>query len=174
MIGRHAQFRLSATRVGFIGSPEEMNSDQLVRLRALLVGFGAMELHHGGRIGADVQAHTLAGQLGLWCVVHPDDASALQARDLVFGSDPAFPPSAYEACRRAIADLSGAVVVVPAVGEVPDGPAWETARRQAMVGRSVVVMGRQGEILWASAAVFGSMTVDAPSRRWGTGGARRS
>lgn len=150
---RRSPLRLTASRVGFLGCGEELSSGQLARIRALLLGFGAVELHHGGRKGADMQVHVLADDLRLWRFVHPDVEDAHSAG---FRCDAVYPLASYTKSRAQIVDFSGAVIAVPAWGEKPEnGPTWEVARRARLEGKALVVVGHEGEILRASTVVFG-------------------
>jgi len=160
MVKHTSPFRLTSASVGFIGASEELNPSQLARIRALLEGFGATELHHGGRLGPDVQVHALADELGLWRFVHPDDDIALRA---AFGSDALYPVVSYDSSRAQIVDLSGALIAVPAADEQPqNGATWEIVRRAVAAGKPIVVVGHAGEVLRASPVVFGPTKLVAP------------
>jgi hypothetical protein len=160
MVEHHSPFRLTAIRVGFIGTSEELHVNQLIRIRALLVGFAAAEIHHGGRMGSDVQVHDLSDELGLWRFVHPDDEVAYRAH---FRSDAIYPAVPYEESQTRIVDASEALIAVPAADERPEnGKTWAIVHRAVATGKPVVVVGPDGEVLWASPIVFGSAAPGGP------------
>jgi len=152
--------RLTVARVGFIGTSETLNPKQLARIRAVLVGLGATELHHGGRIGADVQAHVLADELGLWRFVHPDEEVDHRA---YLPSEAVHPPEPRERAQGRIVDMCQAVVAVPGADECSGrGATWRVVKSAEATRKPVVVVGANGEVLYASPVVFGSACSIAP------------
>jgi hypothetical protein len=69
--------------VGFTGTREGMSEFQLKEFRdrmiMLKVG-GSKILHHGGCIGADLEAHIVARALGFVMHVHPSNIKHMQAK----------------------------------------------------------------------------------------------
>lgn len=64
--------------VGFTGTQRGMTADQMVSVRKLLQLFDQNEFHHGGCLGADIQAATMARVLGYKTIRHPGDNPAKQ------------------------------------------------------------------------------------------------
>lgn len=58
-------------RVGFTGTRQGMSARQRSRFHKLLWLSGATHFHHGGCVGADIDAHRIAKGLRLTVEVHP-------------------------------------------------------------------------------------------------------
>ena len=66
-------------KVGFIGSKHGGNEYQQEILRDLLLAMEPSEVHHGDRIGADVQFHDICIELEISVVIHPPIHKDLRA-----------------------------------------------------------------------------------------------
>ncbi len=58
-------------KIGFTGTRQGMTARQRGVVKAALKDKGATEVHHGDCIGADVEFHALAKELGIRTVAHP-------------------------------------------------------------------------------------------------------
>lgn len=59
------------TEVGFSGTRKGMATAQKLKFLDIIDRLNVGILHHGGCIGADMDAHNLVGKLGIRRVVHP-------------------------------------------------------------------------------------------------------
>lgn len=133
---------IAATHVGFVGATAGMTSPQLFRVYALLLDCGAVELHHGGRVGADEQVHDLADHLGLWRMVHP--ATTLH-RQGAYTGDMVFSAKADTERYHDIVNAVGVLIAAPrSVEERSGGRTWSTVVYAIKVGRPVVIVGPNG------------------------------
>lgn len=133
------------TRVGFSGTREGMTRVQCDRVRAELAV--ASVLHHGMCRGADTEAHEIAVDLGIVIVGHPALASGWQVWRLSSFAEMRAPM--LELARNlAIVEETELLLAAPrtSVEERRSGT-WSTVRRARAVGRRVVIVGPDGELV---------------------------
>ncbi len=127
----------TATHVGFVGSKKPMTPAQTSRVYTLLVGFGAVEVHMGGRVGADEQMHELADRARLWRMVHPASTSPTAPActgDVVF---PAKPDSDRY---HDIVDAAGVLIAAPESAGERGCRTWVTIAHALGAGCPVVIV----------------------------------
>ncbi len=153
MIEHLSPFRLTAPRVGFIGTSERLNPHQLGRVRSVLVGFAATEIHLGGRTEPDAQILRLADELGLWRFAHPDteDLSAS-----ILDTDGSYRAASHEKSQAGIIEVSQALIFAPGATEKPEsGSTWAVVHLAEAQEKPVVVVDVHGGVIRASSVVFG-------------------
>lgn len=85
---------------------------------------GYLEFHHGDCKGVDVQAASIAKQIGFTVVCHPPLLTDQQG---FFGGDYVHPPLGYLKRDRNIVDSTSVLLVVPAqMTHQPRGGTWYT------------------------------------------------
>lgn len=126
-------------QVGFTGSQKGMTPAQRVRLYALLGELGTTDLHHGDCIGADHQAHLLAGvQDVIRLHVHPPKVKAKRA--FCFGYA-MYDPKDYLVRNRHIVDATEVLIAAPAeMTEQMRGGTWMTVRYARKQGKRVIII----------------------------------
>lgn len=112
-------------RVGVTGSRYPRPDRTASRLHALLLEWGATELHHGDCTGWDEQAFKVARDLGLKTVAHPptnDSFRAFTASDLIL------PPAPYLDRNKAIVRTVSRMIAAPDGPERQRSGTWSTIR----------------------------------------------
>lgn len=135
-------------KVGFTGTRRGMTSGQRAALRALLQLWSddLESFHHGGCVGADAQAHALAGQaVGLERVVkHPPVDSSKMAR---CEGGVALEPKPYLVRNQEIVDVVDCLVAAPKTSvEVRRSGTWATVRMARKRLVRVVLLHPDGSI----------------------------
>lgn len=142
--------------VGFTGTRRGLTAPQLVALRRLLFSAPIGELHHGGCIGADDQADTMAHDLRIPRLVYPSSIgpNALisieqrTARGRSFGftvGGVAFRPADLPLVRnREIVDACDVLIACPSGPEQIRSGTWYTVRYARKIGRPVVLIFPEG------------------------------
>jgi len=101
----------SPREIGFTGTRRGMTPSQLGAIQRLLEENPEwMTVHHGGRVGADAQMHTLVLDQGREAVVHPS-TSRLAAP---IGRATELPKVSPREARRSIVDSSAVLIAAPA------------------------------------------------------------
>lgn len=98
-------------KIGITGTREGMNDYQFEQVKTFLSQFPAgTEFHHGDCIGVDVEAATVAHELGFRVIAHPGPGGVLRA---MHGSDEIKEPMAYFRRNRNIVNETDTLIVVP-------------------------------------------------------------
>lgn len=143
--------------IGFTGTQTGMSSPQYDTLMSYLSFYkteGAEIFHHGDCIGADMQAHRIAENMGYEIIIHPPSNPLKQANCI---SKTILPPLPYKVRNRAIVDACDILIATPRGYEAswPYSGTWSTVRYAKNVGKPVVI-------------IFPSGVVELPSRKENT------
>jgi len=131
---------------GFTGTRNGMSAAQKRALEDLLVGRSVRHLHHGDCTGADAEAHDVAIRLYVIPVIHPPTDPTRRA----FKSAPAShlrEPLPYLERNHAIVNESDFLIAAPDGPETLRSGTWATVRYARKVGKRVLVIMPNGEIL---------------------------
>ena len=132
-------------RIGITGRPSEPTRSQVDALHTLLVTERGSSLHHGDCVGGDETAHFIAGDYGLWRVVHPPTND--RARAFCAGEEERA-PAPYLVRNRAIVDATEVLICLPAGPErsFPRAGEWATVRYARKLGRPIVFVWPNGSM----------------------------
>jgi hypothetical protein len=138
------------TRVGFTGTQVGMTGDQSAAVYTLLLTFKSEkegnEFHHGGCVGADVQAAALARAAGYKTIRHPGDNPEKQ--DDLFLDDDYRVVLENLARNRLIVDETSMMIAAPKEDkEVLRSGTWATIRYARKVDKPLYVVQPSGLIL---------------------------
>ncbi len=130
-------FGLTATRHG-------MSREQKEAFRAFLFGSKG-KLHHGLCRGGDSDGHHIAEELGYWIVGHPPTDPALR---IYLPCHELRPEKPYLVRNKDIVNETIALIAAPSEPEEqPRGGTWSTVRYARKVGRPVVLILPNGQII---------------------------
>jgi hypothetical protein len=124
-------------KVGVTGSQQKRPQRTIDRLRALLIEWGASELHHGDCVGFDAQAHEVAVSLGIRTVIHPPENP--KARAFCEG-DEVRSPLPYLDRNKNIVRETERMIAAPRGPEELRSGTWSTVRFAKKIGRPGVVL----------------------------------
>lgn len=111
-------------KIGVTGTREGATEYQLTEIRNVLAELKGTEFHHGDCNGVDVQAASIARELGYKIVCYPPKSTEEQG---FFGGDVVHAPAGYLERDRAIVDACDVLLVVPLQMEwQPKGGTWYT------------------------------------------------
>lgn len=116
--------------IGITGTRHGMSPAQKLRLEEYLEEVDVVELHHGGCVGADHDAHLMALEKFIRVVVHPPTDLKLAAHDTLTPSDmvTVLPAKDYHSRDRDIVDVSNVLLGFPDRPERPHSGTWYTIR----------------------------------------------
>ena len=132
--------------VGFTGTRKGMTDHQLDEMKRMLSVFNyddvVSTLHHGSCIGADIEAHVAARELGWKVVTHPPtDEKHLH----VVAADERRTPRPYLDRNHDIVDESDCLIAAPAeFDEVVRSGTWATVRYARKQGKTVLLVLPEG------------------------------
>jgi hypothetical protein len=133
-------FGLTTTRHG-------MSGEQKAAMRTFLLG-SIGELHHGLCVGGDADGHQIAREFGYWIVGHPPTSAALRAN---LSCDEMRPAKPYLVRNKHIVDETIALIAAPSEPEEqPRGGTWSTVRYARKIGRPVVLILPNGQVVQRS------------------------
>lgn len=144
--------------VGFTGTQKGMTSYQEAQLRtefeeARRIAWHArvgVTLHHGDCIGADLQAHRLAYQMGLAIIIHPpvDVSKRAYSNAGIFNSSGTIElePEEYLQRNHAIVEATRVLVACPFSKETLRSGTWATVRHARKLKRDTVIIYPDGKI----------------------------
>jgi hypothetical protein len=123
--------------VGFTGTRKGMTEFQKTELKRFLQKYGGT-FHHGGCIGADAEAHAIAGRLGYHIVMHPSYFPRLQVPCIPDERREPLPPIVRN---HNIVDESFALVACPGTmeEELRSGT-WATIRYARKLEKPVTII----------------------------------
>lgn len=131
--------------VGFTGSSEPINHDQLANLSTVMEWLRPVILHHGDCINADAEADSVAHQLGIDVALHPPKNPVKRA----FCGDAkvVYPALEYLERNRAIVQSTFVLIAVPRTEEdyLRSGT-WSTVRFARKLRRPVLLLPPSGKI----------------------------
>ncbi len=135
-------------RVGFSGTRHGMSTEQRTAVGRIFMGLPASWLLHGGCVGADEEAHVIAGTLGLKRAVMPSTLKNYQMREeLRRAADWVAPPDEPLNRNRFIVDNAHMLVAAPNTVDAPRSGTWATIRYARSVDLPSIVVGPGGRIL---------------------------
>ena len=135
----------TATQVGFAGTSAGLTAQQLFGVHFFLRRSGAVELHHGGRAGADEQVHEIADDLRLWRVVHPASTDPDPVRCI---GDIVHPPRPDFDRYKDIVHAVGLMIAAPrSVTVRVGGHTWSTVAYAVQAGRPLLIVGPTGRTI---------------------------
>jgi len=137
--------------VGFSGTQDGMTPIQratvsVVLMEAVLGNAGfPVVLHHGDCIGADEEAHELAGGMEIDRHAHPPDKDVKRAFTVAEFSEP---PKPYRVRNQDIVDVTKQLVAAPSGAEAdqPRSGTWMTVRMARRAGLTVTIVTASGVI----------------------------
>ena len=108
------------------------------------------ELHHGDCVGADAQAHAIAGNLSIAVIVHPPINPAL--RSWASKAAEYRPPKEYLSRNVDIVDESDVLIAAPYreddVLSLGGGGTWFTVRYARQLCKPIAIVYRSGFTRW--------------------------
>lgn len=138
---------MSSKIIGFTGSRHGLTVEQRERLRegiTRLAAAGYTALAHGDCVGADVNAHTIARELGLEIHIYPPDRDEWCA--FCDGATVIHLARPYMERNRAIVDACRVLVACPDGEERTRSGTWATVRMARRLGRTVIIVMPSGEV----------------------------
>lgn len=118
--------------IGFTGSREGMNVDQMEDVQFLLNTLPSLEVHHGGCWGADLQFHELAWNKRRH--IHPGPKSS-HIGEVVYPTKP------YLHRNQDIVDTCDILIACPSTKhEVLRSGTWATIRYARKVGKLTIIL----------------------------------
>jgi hypothetical protein len=133
------------SKVGFTGTQRGMTGNQSVSVMNLLRMFGGTEFHHGGCVGADVQAAELARLAGYRTIRHPGDTPSKQ--DHRFLDDDYRMVLPNLARNHIIVDEVNLMIAAPGeMDEVLRSGTWATIRYSRKLQREIYLVYPNGKI----------------------------
>lgn len=132
---------------GFTGTSDGMQPRQLKAVRQLL--YNCDVLHLGDCIGADAEAHELAGETGITRVGHPPTDGKARAFLLYEEERPAKPylERNTDIARDGVDGLIAAPSDWVEINRGSDGGTWSTIRRARKLGRKIWIVRPDGSIV---------------------------
>lgn len=97
-------------KIGITGTRSGMTDEQCEMLANFLKQAGSGEFHHGDCVGVDVEAATIAQDLGFKTINHPPTKTDLRA---YHKSDEIREPKSYFARNRDIVNETECIIVIP-------------------------------------------------------------
>lgn len=133
---------------GFTGTREGLTGQQRASLSLLLARTRPAWLHHGDCLGADAEAHELAGRLRIRRIIHPPAEKKLRAFcALTIGMDgPERGPLPYLTRDRRIVEETCWLIACPKGPPQNRSGTWYTADYARGQGRMVVFVWPDGTI----------------------------
>lgn len=129
-------------KVGFTGSQRGTQTGQLHQVRSFLLRHDVAEFHHGCCVGADVNAHYEACDLGIPIVYHPPTDTS-RAVDLRSFEGTWRKPKPYLERNHDIVDETDVLIACPyELEEVLRSGTWATIHYARKVGKPVYVFSR--------------------------------
>ena len=98
-------------KIGFVGSKYGGNECQEEILEDLLLAMEPSEVHHGDRIGADVQMHDICSKLNISIVIHPPNHKELRA--FCEGYKVCHEPKSYMSRNKYIVNSTDIIITMP-------------------------------------------------------------
>lgn len=125
-------------KVGFTGTQRGMTKKQKVELEHLLADLNPDEFHHGDCIGADEQAHIIAGIMGFNIIIHPPEDGKKRA----FMSSPFMHPKLPYLVRNKNIVLSTQVLIAAPKSKEEElrSGTWSTVRLARKMNRTVYIL----------------------------------
>jgi len=140
--------------VGFTGTQRGMSPEQhatVARVLSLLARAGQpLEFHHGGCVGADVQAAVIARTLGYRTIRHPSNIPGKQGE---FDDDEVREP--LDPLRRNLLIVRAAEVMIatPQGEERVRSGTWSTIRKARKEGVGLYMIERDGGEVWTPGSI---------------------
>ena len=138
---------MSATRIGFTGTSQELTDVQFLSLGFVLQNLkkaGAEELHHGCCVGADYTAHEMGQALGYKIVKHPPDNTCKMA-ECIGGEE--WKPKPYLDRNHDIVDATVMLVAAPKERhEQLRSGTWATVRYATKKNRPITFVWPDGSV----------------------------
>lgn len=133
---------MASCKIGVTGTRSGMNEYQRKALHKLLLGIAALfedkEFHHGDCVGVDIEAATIAKDLGFKIICHPPIKQELVGN---FPSDEYREPLSYFARNRKIVDETSFLFVVPIQTEWTNhGGTWYTHDYAFKLGKAFSIV----------------------------------
>lgn len=123
-------------KVGFTGTRKGMTSAQKHSLRMILLSLKCNTFSHGDCVGADEEAHAIAGELGAVVVVHPpinDKLRAYVTGNFILETKPVCD---YLVRNKHIVDSTEHLIATPETyTSAPGSGTWGTIRYARKIGR---------------------------------------
>jgi hypothetical protein len=133
-------------KVGFVGSKYGGNEFQQDLLRDLLLAMEPCEVHHGDRVGADVQMHDICRELNIPVIIHPPAHKEL--RSFCEGYKKCHEPKSYISRNKDIVNDTDIVIAMPdTLSESFKSDTWSTIRYAKKYLRPLVVIMLDGTIV---------------------------
>ncbi len=132
-------------KIGFVGSKYGGNEYQQDILRDLLLTVEPSELHHGDRIGSDVQVHDICMELDVSVVIHPPAHKDL--RSFCEGYKECRDPKSYVSRNKDIVNEADMVIAMPdALSESFKSDTWSAIRYAKKRLKPLVIIMLDGTI----------------------------
>ena len=126
-------------KIGFTGTQHGMSGRQRAALSAVLQLYRKHSFHHGCCVGADEQAHRIAGRLNWPIVLHPPSNSSKTA--LCPHPTHIMHAAPYLVRNRHIVNESDLLIAAPASREEElRSGTWATVRYARSVGKPVIIL----------------------------------
>lgn len=131
-------------KIGFTGTQKGLTIPQFIQLMRLIKQLEVNELHHGDCIGADAEAHSIAGDFNIPVVLHPPLENAKRA--WCQGAKFVHEPRHYLSRNRHIVLWTDALIATPKGMETLRSGTWSTVRYARSKERKIWVIMPNGEI----------------------------
>lgn len=126
-------------KVGFTGTQRGMTGDQAAEILRMLLRLDGDEFHHGGCVGADVQAAKLANYAGYLTTRHPGDTPSKQDDGFLDDDYRVVLPNLVR--NRMIVDEVDEMLAAPGESEeVLRSGTWATIRYARKVGKKITLV----------------------------------
>ena len=114
-------------KIGFVGSKYGGNECQQEILKDLLFAMEPSEVHHGDRIGSDIQVHNICMDLNITVIIHPPVHDDLRA--FCLGHKECREPKSYISRNKCIINETDIVIAMPdALSESFKSDTWSAIR----------------------------------------------
>lgn len=140
-------------KVGFTGTREGMTNEQKEKLTLMLNEMCSVsEFHHGGCVGADIQAHHIALTFSYIIYVHPATFSGSVVSTYLDSIKPEPNIIVYDKKpplerNHDIVDSCNMLIACPKGAEILRSGTWATIRYARKKGRIVHIINTDGELL---------------------------